>query len=213
MDKFFLSVLNMSLTASFVIAAVLLARLFLRRAPKVISYALWAVVLFNLLCPFKPESVFSLIPSSMPEITAPERNYNYPTVGGAEWDVAGSIPAEIPSEVRDTIVNTYVTPMRTVYDVLAVIWLAGVAAMLLYGVASFFILKRKMRNAAHIEANIYETENIKSPFVLGVFRPRIYLPVGLSEHERGYILLHERTHIRRRDHIVKFAAYVVLCLH
>jgi hypothetical protein len=93
------------------------------------------------------------------------------------------------------------------------VWFAGAAVLLIYGVVSFFILKRNVGEAAHVEANIYESATIKSPFVLGVFAPRIYLPIGLSEQEKSYIVLHEQTHIRRHDHIVKFAAYFVLCLH
>jgi len=106
-----------------------------------------------------------------------------------------------------------INPLQIWTTIGAWVWFVGVAVMLIYGVVSFVILKRKMSEAIHIESNIYEAENIKSPFVLGVLKPMIFLPIGLSGQERHYIVLHEQTHIGRRDHIVKLVAYFVLCLH
>jgi beta-lactamase regulating signal transducer with metallopeptidase domain len=120
-----------------------------------------------------------------------------------------AVNAVLPAATPAVSIN----PMQFWTTVNTYVWVVGVAVMLIYGVVSFVILKRKMEKSAHIGSNIYEAEYIKSPFVLGVLRPKIYLPVGLSEHERGYILLHEQTHIRRHDHIIKFGAYFILCLH
>jgi len=209
MDKLFLSVLNMSLTGAFVIAAVCLARLPLKKAPKVISYALWVVAGFRLVFPFSIESVFSLIPFNAAPIPTDIAMQSVPRIESGIPFVNNAVSSVLPAAAPVASVN----PLQIWTAIGAYIWIAGVAAMLVYGVASFVILKRKMRNVAHVESNIYEAENIKSPFVLGIFAPKIYLPVGLSEHERGYILLHEQTHIRRRDHIVKMFAYFVLCLH
>lgn len=209
MDKLFLTILNMSLTGAFVIAAICLARLPLKKAPKIISYCLWAVAGFRLAFPFSIESIFSLIPFKAqtipPDIAmqpVPRIDSGIPFVNNA---VSSILPAAMPS--------ASVNPLQIWTTIGAFVWFVVAAAMVIYGVVSFVILKRKMREAAHIETNIYEAENIKSPFVLGAFKPGIYLPIGLSEKEKSYIILHEQTHIRRRDHIVKFAAYFILCLH
>lgn len=209
MDKLFLTILNMSLTGAFVIAAICLARLPLKKAPKIISYCLWAVAGFRLVFPFSIEGVFSLIPFKAQTIPmdialqpVPRIDSGIPFVNNA---VSGLLPAATPA--------ASVNPLQIWTTIGAFVWLIGVAAMVVYAMASFVVLKRKMREAVHIEANIYEAENIKSPFVLGILNPRIYLPVGLSEKEKSYIILHEQTHIKRHDHIVKFAAYFILCLH
>ena len=209
MDKLFLTVLNMSLTGAFVIAAISLARLPLKKAPKIISYCLWAVAGFRLAYPFSIESMFSLIPFKAapipPDIAAqavPRVDSGIPFLNNA---ISGVLPAAAPTDS--------VNPLQIWTTVGTYVWLAGVAAMLIFGVISYLLLKRKMRAAIRTEDNIYESDAVQSPFVLGALKPKIYIPHNLSEQERGYIIFHEQTHIRRRDHIVKFAAYFILCLH
>ena len=209
MDKLFLSVLNMSLTGAFIIAAICLVRLPLRKAPKAISYALWTVAGFRLVFPFSIESVFSLLPFRAQTIPADIAMQPIPRIDSGIPFVNNAVSSVLPSAAPAASVN----PLRLWTSIGAYVWITGVTVLLVYGVVSFVILKRKMKETVHVESNIYEAVNIKSPFVLGIFTPRIYLPVGLSEHERGYILLHEQTHIQRRDHIVKMFAYFVLCLH
>lgn len=209
MDKLFLTVLNMSLTGAFVIAAICIVRLPLKKAPKIISYCLWAVAGFRLVFPFSIESVFSLIPFKAQIIPTDIAIQAVPRIDSGIPFVNNAVSSVLPAATAQASVN----PLQFWISVGAFVWIVGVAVMLIYGVASYFILKQKMKQAAHVEANIYEAENIKSPFVLGIFKPRIYLPTALSAEERSYIVLHEQTHIRRRDHIVKFAAYFVLCLH
>ncbi|MCL1804596.1 MAG: M56 family metallopeptidase, partial [Clostridiales bacterium] len=209
MEKLFLIVLNMSITGAFVIAAICLARLPLKKAPKIISYALWAVAGFRLVFPFSIESVFSLLPFKAQPIPPDIAMQPIPRIDSGIPFVNNAVSSVLPAAAPIDSVN----PLQVWTFIGSWIWIIGIAFMLIYGVASFIILKRKMRSSAHVEANIYEAACIQSPFVLGVFAPKIYLPVGLSEHERGYILLHEQTHVRRCDHIVKFAAYFVLCLH
>ena len=209
MDKLFLTILNMSLTGAFVIAAICLARLPLKKAPKIISYCLWVVAGFRLVFPFSIESVFSLVPFKALTIPTDIATQTEPRIDSGIPFVNNAVSSILPAATPTASVN----PLQIWTTICALVWFIGVAVMLIYGVVSFVILKRKMREAAHIEANIYEAGNIKSPFVLGVFKPKIYLPIGLSGQERSYILLHEQTHIRRRDHIVKFAAYFILCLH
>ncbi len=209
MDKLFLSVLNMSLTASFVIAAIMLARLLLKKAPKVISYAMWAVAGFRLAFPFSFESVLSLIPFKAAPIPADIAAQPIPRVDSGieivDSVVSGVLPAGAPA--------ASVNPLQIWLIIGSCLWLAGIAVMLAYSVVSVVLLKRRLRGAAHAQADIYEALNLKTPFVLGLFRPKIYIPAGLSEEEKRYIILHERTHIRRRDHLVKILAYFILCLH
>ena len=209
MDKLFLTILNMSLTGTFIIAAICLARLPLKKAPKVISYCLWAVAGFRLVFPFSIESVFSLIPFKAQTIPPDIAMQSVPRIDSGIPFVNNAVSSVLPAAAPSVSVN----PLQIWTTIGAFVWFVIASIMVIYGVVSFVILKRKMREAAHIEANIYEAKNIKSPFVLGVFKPGIYLPVGLSEKEKSYIVLHEQTHIRRRDPIVKIAAYFILCLH
>ncbi len=209
MDKLFLTLLNMSLTGAFVIAAICVARLSLKKAPKIISYCLWAVAGFRLVFPFSIESVFSLIPFKAQTIPPDIAMQPIPRIDSGIPFVNNAVSSILPAATPTASIN----PLQIWTTIGAFVWLIGVAVMLIYGVVSFVILKQKMKEAAHVEGNIYEAENIKSPFVLGVFKPKIYLRIGLSAQERSYIILHEQTHIRRRDHIVKFAAYFILCLH
>ncbi|GHU87424.1 hypothetical protein FACS1894202_01680 [Clostridia bacterium] len=200
---FFKTVLNMSLTASFVIAVVLVARLALRRAPKWISYALWAVAGFRLVVPFTLESVLSLIPRQMPELTLPS-TFIYDGQPIEPGIVAETSGRYIESGYSYAAVYNF-------KDIVAFIWLVGIAAMLLYAAISYIRLKRRVSLAVRIEDNIYETDRIDSPFVLGVIRPRIYVPLGMELN--GYIIEHERTHIKRRDYLVAVAAFIALSLH
>ena len=209
MDTLFLSILNMSLTGAFVIVAVCLTRQFLKKAPKIISYALWAVVGFRLVFPFTIESIFGLIPFNTTPIPMdiaiqpiPRINSGIPVINNAVQNV---LPA-------GTLYHS-ANPLQIWVAVGSWVWITGATIMLIYGVVSYMLLKGKMQKATHVGANIYEAEDLKSPFVLGVFSPKIFLPTGLAAHERGYILLHEETHIRRRDHIAMFVAYFILSLH
>lgn len=209
MEDLFLSVLNMSLTASYVIAAVMLARLFLKKAPKVISYALWAVAGFRLVFPFSFESVFSLIPFKSAPIPMDIATQPIPHVDSGIRIVDNVVSSVLPAAMPAASVN----PMQVWLTIGAYLWLVGIAVMLIYSVVSIVLLKRRLNGAKLIEDNIYRANNLRIPFVLGLFRPKIYIPAGLTEEENRYIILHERTHIRRHDHVVKFLAYFILCLH
>jgi len=211
MSELFLSVLNMSLTASYVIFIVMLVRILLKKAPKVFSYALWGVVAFRLLIPFSFESVFSLIPRNTKAVPiyhdiihqqSPRINVGMDTVNSL---VSNSLPVP-PVEISVNPINIYL-------EVGTYIWILGIIVMLIYSFVSILLLKRKLKSAQSIERNIFEAKNLKTPFVLGFLRPKIYLPVGISIEERRYILLHEQTHIHRKDHIVKILAFLILAIH
>jgi beta-lactamase regulating signal transducer with metallopeptidase domain len=217
----------MSLTASFVIAVVLLARFFLRRAPKIISYALWAVVLFNLLCPFKPESAFSLIPFGAEPIDVRQAIVPGQELSFIESAMYATQPwgEDVYIPINPEVVDISEAPyngnaMSYLFGYQAYIifggnylWPFGAAALLLYAVIGYIRLKRRVSLAVRVGCNIYETDMIKSPFVLGLFRPRIYIPTGMDAAFLTHIIEHERTHIKRRDYLVSVIAFAALALH
>lgn len=229
MHRLFPIVCNMSLTASVVIVAVLLVRLLLRRAPKVFSYALWAVVLFRLICPVSVTSAVSLLGAL--GAPAQERSAVTSVVEYVPADIVRNmapavtpLPQEpFPAEPGENIVSTApsvtqpatapASPLSGPVAVLTLTWLTGMALLLLYSVVSLLRLRRRLVGAVRLEDNIYLADYIPSPFVMGLFRPKIYLPSTLTETERGYILRHEQYHLRRRDHVVKLLSFLALCVH
>ena len=228
MHRLFPIVCNMSLTASVVILAVLAVRLLLRRAPKVFAYALWAVVLFRLLCPVSVTSAVSL----MGALGAPaqERTQRTSAVEYVPADrIRGTAPAvtqlpqtPLPAETggavnaapADTAPEAVpATSFNEPVFILTLIWLAGMVLLLAYSLVSLLRLRRRLVGTVRLRDNIYLADHIPSPFVMGLFRPKIYLPSTLTETERGYILRHEQYHLRRRDHLVKFLSFLALCIH
>lgn len=212
---------NMSLTASIVILCVLVARLILKRAPKVFSYALWAVVLFRLLCPVSLSSGFSLLGA----LDAPARQAS-PVVSTVTY-VQPQQPVAVPPQAEplpreqegtDPAPVTPVTPEQTAAPVdwtavAAWVWLAGAVGLAGYSVFALLRLRRRLVGSLRVRDNIYLADHIATPFVLGLVQPRIYLPSTLTEGELGYIIRHEQYHIRHGDHIVKVFAFAALCLH
>lgn len=202
MYTLFPQILNMSLTASIVIVFVLLARLLLQKTPKIFSYALWAVVLFRLLCPVSMSSEWSLLKVfDVPLSEAGSMEY-IPTDIVHTENLQVNIPAPGISEAIET-------PMA----VAIFVWLIGMFALLLHSAISLIKLRRKLIGAVHLRDNVYLADYISSPFVLGLLRPKIYLPSKLTEQEQTYIIQHEQHHIRRFDPIVKILAFAALCVH
>ncbi len=216
METLFLSVLKMSLTASYVIAVVMLARLLLKKAPKIISYALWSVVAFRLLCPFSFESLISLLPSraaEIPQSVSFRQTVSLPPAGNGTAVASPQTPLPSSSVSPFAAAPASAGPAPSPVQIGTCVWLLGIAAMLIYGIVSAAVLQKRLKGARNTEKNIYAADNLKTPFVLGIFRPRIYLPAGLTEDEKGYIVRHEQTHIRRFDHVVKPFAFLVLSIH
>jgi len=210
-EDLFLSVLNMSLTASYAILFVLAARLLLKKAPKIFSYALWSVVLFRLICPFSFESLFSLlfinanpIPGNIMYFEVPQINTGISLVDNAANPILST---------QTAMQGASVNPMQIWAFTGSMIWLAGIAVLLIYSLVSLLRLRSKLVGAVKLRDNIYLADHITSPFVMGVIHPKIYLPSTLSEREQDYIILHEQTHIRRFDHIIKIVAFLVLTVH
>ncbi len=220
METVFLKILNMSLSAAVVTAAVLLVRLLLQSAPRKWSYLLWSAVGFRLAMPVTLRTVFSLfrlapirpaeagsaaltyIPADIGTMARPQVSVASPGVREA---LSGSLPAATPF--------SSVNPLQVWIAAGTVLWCAGLTAMLLWGVVSYVRLRRRLVGAVRREDNVYESDRISVPFLLGLVRPRIYIPLGLDEETLGYVLAHERYHIRRGDPWVKCLAFLLLALH
>ncbi|OBZ11118.1 M56 family metallopeptidase [Bacillus sp. FJAT-26390] len=223
METLFLKILNMTLTATYVIVAVLLVRLLLKRAPKKYSYLLWAIVLFRLVCPVSISSELSLFNAPPFDMTAAQKSgkaalsYVPADIGYMEKPgmtvgiptmnvmISDSLPPATPAASAN--------PLQIWIQIGTVLWCSGTAALLIYGVVSYFRLKRRMVTAVRLDNHIFESDNIRSPFILGFIKPRIYIPFGLREQERVYILKHEAYHLKRKDHLIKPLAFVVLAFH
>lgn len=208
-ERLFLQILNMSFTASIVIAFVLVVRMVLKKAPKIFSYALWSVVLFRLVCPFSIESMFSLLPTKANQFAQNIIYMPVPDVNTGIGAINHSVPVNFPSAITHASVN----PLQSWMLICSQIWLLGVAALLISGLIGLLGLKKRLKDAALCQDNIFISSKIDTAFVMGIFCPKIYLPSILGDAEQSYILLHERTHIRRFDHIVKLISFFVLCVH
>ncbi len=211
MTELFLSILNMSISASWIVLAVILLRVLLKKAPKWIMVLLWGVVAVRLICPFSIESVLSLIPSAetvSPNIMTdrvPQINSGISAINNTINPVIGDTFAPRPEDSAN--------PLQIWIPVIAVIWAVGVAALLSYMLISYLRLRGKLRTAVRVTDNVYECDAVASPFVLGILRPRIYMPFGVSEQNATYVIAHERAHIRRRDHLWKPFGFLLLALH
>ena len=225
MEALFLKVLNMSLSAAAVIAAVILARLLLRRAPKKWRYLLWCVVAFRLICPVSFSAPFSVLRLTAQPAVVAERESRlaseiayipediglmaHPQIYVGTPAVSQAVSAALP-EARPT---DSANPLQIWTFIGAVLWCAGMAALLLYGIVSYLLLRRKLSGAIQLEDGLRETDAVRAPFILGLLRPRIYLPPGLTGETLRYVLAHERYHIRHLDHAVKLFGFLLLCVH
>lgn len=220
MNDIFQTVLNMSITGAYIAAAIIILRLAMKKLPKRYSYALWIILGIRLLCPFSFSSGASLFNLIKPETTENRMECIPSDIGYSPVpQVTVSIPPvnsavnEALSESLSPETGESANPMQIVLFVCSVIWFAGAAAMLLYTVVSYLLVHKKVSNARPLQDNIFVCGEIDSPFVYGIFRPRIYLPESIPADETEYILAHERVHIKRGDHIVKLIAMAALCLH
>ena len=211
MDDVFLKLVNLSISASWLILAVLVLRIVLKKAPKWVMPLLWGVVALRLVCLFSIESALSLIPS------------------------AETIPSEIVTETREPVLYEQATldivtnptlpsaaevpvgvsrqQAQVDFNIYSILWLAGMAALLVHALVSAGKLKRKLATAILLRDNIYESEFVDSPFVFGVVKPNIYLPMHMDEGTAAYVIAHEHAHLARRDHWWKVLGYLVLALH
>ena len=228
MERIFLTILNMSLTASYCIAVVILLRFLLKKQPKIFSYLLWSVVLFRLLCPFSLSSSYSLMRMDTDLILG--NSVAMRSAGNMEEDGtdAGNEQMDIQEngQTTDTKGVKTVPPangdmnreeaqirLETVLPAASWIWLIGLLLLLVYSIISAFRLYRSLINAGQIAENQYEAEGLSTPFVLGIIKPRIYLPARLQDEEKKYVIEHEKVHIARKDYLIKMLAYAAACIH
>ena len=211
MTEIFLNVLNTSLSACVLVFAVLVLRFALKKAPKWSVVLLWGIVALRLLLPFSIESALSLIPSPEP---LPQE-----ILTGPDFEVYTGI-SPVDNRVNDYLGDHYFEGVTVpanngmnVMTVLSVLWLVGMAAMFAYTAFSYLRIRRRVDTAVLLEGNVYASEHIATPFVLGLFRPRIYLPYGLTETEQIHVVAHERAHIARRDHWWKPLGFLQLSIH
>lgn len=241
MSRLFVTVLNMSYTASVVILAVLVLRLLLRKVPRIFSYALWIVVLLRLFCPFSLNASWGIVPSEkLVEIGAGTDLWILENSGsqikGLQqiYDIYENSSAE--DENEDTVyangkeysiskINNFILSIGRIWLRMGWIWVTGVALLVLYGVGSYGILIKRLKKCGHKEGdtdindgmsgsfNIVISDEISSPFVAGLIKPVIYLPEELDGEQQKLVLEHEKIHIVRRDYLIKMIAYLAVCLH
>lgn len=211
MEAVFLKLLNMSIAGSWMIFAVILLRFPLKKAPRWVTCVLWGLVGIRLIFPFSIESILSLIPSAQ---TIPENfvHMEQPAISSG-IDVVNQIMNPVLSRQFAPDPASSADPLQIITYILSVIWLIGMALMLLYMVCSFFMLKARMRTAVRTRGNIWQSERVRSPFVLGMIRPRIYLPFHMSSAKMKYVIAHEKAHIRRHDHWTKPIGFLVLTVY
>lgn len=210
MAEIFQKALNMSIAAGWLILAVIALRLLLRRAPKRFRLLLWAVVGLRLALPWSIESALSLIPSAqtLPEGIMLERT---PVLDTGISALNGAINPGFTAAFTPEL-GVSANPLQVLLPIAAALWMLGAAAMLLWALVSWLRLRKRVREAVRLEENVYECE-IASPFVLGLFRPRIYLPFSLENGERELVLAHECAHITAGDHIIKPLGWLLLAAH
>ena len=211
MSDLFLNIVNMSISASWLVLTVLLLRFVLKKAPKWVNVLLWGIVAVRLAFPFSIKSALSLIPSAEtinPGImmdTVPSVQTGVPAINNVINPVIGSSLAPAPGSSAN--------PLQIWIPILSIVWAIGVAALLLYTAVSYWRLQRKVSEAVILRDNIYQSENVASPFVLGIMKPKIYLPYHMDGQDLSHVVAHEQAHIRRRDHWWKPLGFLLLTIH
>ncbi len=211
MTQLFLKILNMSLSASWLILAVVLLRLVMKKPPKWMRVLLWGIVALRLLFPFSVKSAFSVIPSA--------ETISREVLSGPRFDIQTGIPL-VDNPVNVYLADHYFEGVTVaashgaqVMTFLSVLWLTGAGILMAYAVISWFCLRRKVGTAVRLQERIYQSENVSSPFVLGILNPKIYLPFKISEQNLSYVIAHEQAHIQRRDHWWKPLGFLLLAIY
>ena len=210
MAGIFLKIVNMSISACWIVLAIILLRIVLKKAPKWINCVLWGIAGLRLVMPFSFESIFSLIPSAETITKVPDSPRPHVDFGVSVID----------NQVNDYLQGNYFEgvsrPMGNFVDIttiLAIVWVVGIVVLLIYTLVSFLRLKSKIGTAILLRDNIYQSESVVSPFVLGIIKPKIYLPFNMNEQDMEHVIAHEQAHIRRKDHLWKPLGFLILTLH
>ena len=212
MNELFLKIINMSISASWLILAVLILRLVLKKAPKWVNVLLWGIVAVRLICPLSFESALSLIPSSE-TIPLDIEMAAKPTIDSGVPAINSVVNPVLSSFAPPQHVLTSANPLQIWIPILNIIWLIGVGALLLYTAVSYWRLCRKVDTAVRYKGNIFQSENVSSPFVLGIIKPRIYLPFNMNGQDLEHVVAHEQAHIRRKGHWWKPLGFLLLTIH
>ena len=216
MGDVFLKLFNMSITAGWFILAVLCIRLFFRKIPKWVNCMLWGAVAVRLVCPFSIECQLSVLPSSEPikssTVVEGEGHKYIPSIDSRLTIVENTINPMLTETFAYSEANS-VAPFQIVTYIASLIWGCGMVLFIICAVCSAFKLQKLVREAVCVRENIYIGDAIKSPFILGIVRPRIYLSSALGETEMSYILAHESAHLKRKDHWWKALGYLLLCVY
>ena len=212
MNELFLKIINMSISASWLILAVLILRLVLKKAPKWVNVLLWGIVAVRLICPLSFESALSLIPSSE-TIPLDIEMAAKPTIDSGVPAINSVVNPVLSSFAPPQHVLTSANPLQIWIPILNIIWLIGVGALLLYTAVSYWRLCRKVVTAVCYKGNIFQSENVSSPFVLGIIKPRIYLPFNMNGQDLEHVVAHEQAHIHRKDHWWKPFGFLLLTIH
>ncbi len=217
MADIFISILNMSITAGYVILALLPVRFLLKGMPKKYSYLLWSVAGFRLICPvsFKSiVSIFNINPLVSKDVATNSGTMNYARTDVLMPDADMAVPSDV-SGGADGVTAVYVTNSfwDSFIDFIPYIWLMGAIVLIMYSAVSFIKLQKSLSTAVKLQDNIYQSENISSPFIIGIIKPKIYIPYGIDEGYLEYVIAHEKYHIKRGDNIIKIIAFSLLCVH
>lgn len=211
MEVLFIKLLNMSIAAGWFILAVVFLRAILKRAPKSIRRILWALVAVRLVLPYSPQSFLSLIPSA--EAVSPDILYaETPEIHSGIYALNTFLNPAI-SKTLAPAADTGAAPAQMIVSAASADWIAGMAALMLYGTVSYVRLRRRVADAVILRDNIWQSEKVPSPFVLGLFRPRIYLPPSMDEESLAHVVAHERTHISHSDHWIKPLGFLILTVY
>ena len=212
MAAVFLKLLNLSISASWLVLAVLVLRLISKRSPKWMNVLLWGIVALRLVLPFSIESALSLIPSAETVSPVAVQSAPAPTITSGVSVIDNAVNPSL-SEHFAAVPTASVNPLYVWTEIAGWVWLIGLGAMLLYALASYLRLRRRVSVSLPIQDNIYLCDAISSPFILGVVKPHIYLPSGLDEVQRQNVLSHERAHLARRDHWWKPLGFALLAVY
>ena len=210
MAAIFLKTVNMSISACWIVLAIMLLRIALKKAPKWINCILWGIAGLRLVMPLSFESIFSLIPSVETISKTPYSPRPYFESG------VPPIDNQVNAYLNGNYFEGVTRPTGNFVDittVLAIIWVIGIITLLIYTFVSFLRLKDKISTAVLLRDNIYQSESVVSPFVLGIIKPKIYLPFNMNSQDMDHVVAHEKAHIKRKDHLWKPLGFLILTLH
>ena len=211
MNTLFLDFLNISITASYIILAVILIRFLFPKIPRKFICILWAIAGIRLVLPFSFESVFSLIPSV--ETVPPDIVMSQSPAIHSGISMFNSVVNPVISDVFAPDVSASVNPLQILTGVAWNLWLVGAAVLVVYGIVSYFRVKKTVSDAILLNGNVWQSEKVVSPFILGIFKPKIYIPYGMDGEIRDHVVAHENAHIKRRDHWIKPIGFLLLAVY